>query len=480
MSCEDPWPRRPADLGRPSRVWTRPVVALGRPPSPVNSAQAGGAPCRWRGHEQAIGACARPASEVCDGKAVADPVAGARPARVPVVQARARAARAGQRSDPLAGPRREGGRAGARHAARDRDPALGGRRRGRRVDRADQQPQPARPGRRRRRAVAVDPARPPHRPSSRSAARSPPWPRSTASCSPPACARPATPCSAWTTSRVATVPTAPPSSSPPPSHDWSIGACDAMSGSFSSLSTALSALRYQRVVMDVANSNIANVSTEGYSRRRVEGASVGAPSVPAMWSRYDGYGDGVRVSGREPDDRRAAQRAQPARARVAGLPRRAADLPGAAGQRDRRAGRQRRLRLPGPKFRASWHDLANSPDTAAARAQVLSAATGVVDAVKTQAGNVANEAERPALPAARRRQRGEHARLRPRGREPGDRRRQPGRERRGGPPGQAGPAHAASSPSSPAATSVIRSDGGCRRVRRRRRPWSPGRPRSPW
>ena len=60
-----------------------------------------------------------------------------------------------------------------------------------------------------------------------------------------------------------------------------------MAGSFSSLNTALSALRYNRVAMDVASGNIANVATDGYSRRRVVGESVGAPDRPAMWSRYD-------------------------------------------------------------------------------------------------------------------------------------------------------------------------------------------------
>jgi flagellar hook-associated protein 1 FlgK len=36
-----------------------------------------------------------------------------------------------------------------------------------------------------------------------------------------------------------------------------------VSGTFSSLNTALSALRYTRVAMDVASGNIANVGTDG-------------------------------------------------------------------------------------------------------------------------------------------------------------------------------------------------------------------------
>ena len=69
-----------------------------------------------------------------------------------------------------------------------------------------------------------------------------------------------------------------------------------MSGTLSSLNTALSALRFNRVAMDVASHNIANVATDGYNRRRVEGVSMGAPTVPARWSHYQGGGGGVRTS----------------------------------------------------------------------------------------------------------------------------------------------------------------------------------------
>ena len=64
-------------------------------------------------------------------------------------------------------------------------------------------------------------------------------------------------------------------------------------GGFSSISTALSAPRYNQVAMDVASGN---VGTEGYVRRTVNAESVGAPSQAALWSRYEGAGDGVRVA----------------------------------------------------------------------------------------------------------------------------------------------------------------------------------------
>src|SRR5690348_6397516 len=74
----------------------------------------------------------------------------------------------------------------------------------------------------------------------------------------------------------------------------STGACD-MPGTFSSLNTALSALRYNQVAMDVASGNVANVGTPGYARRQVVGQATGAPAAPAIWSRWQGAGDGVEA-----------------------------------------------------------------------------------------------------------------------------------------------------------------------------------------
>ena len=58
--------------------------------------------------------------------------------------------------------------------------------------------------------------------------------------------------------------------------------------SFASIGTALSALRYNRVAMDIASQNIANVGTEGYTCRRIETTAAGTPTVPALWSRTRG------------------------------------------------------------------------------------------------------------------------------------------------------------------------------------------------
>jgi len=139
-----------------------------------------------------------------------------------------------------------------------------------------------------------------------------------------------------------------------------------MTGTFSSLNTALRAMRYQRIAMDVASNNIANVSSEGYVRRRAEAVALGSPQQVAMWSRYDGSGDGVALSGitrmGDPflDMRSRREHGQQSYldARVAVLDR----VEGAIGE-------------PGDTgvsaaladFRNAWQDLQSHPESAAAR-----------------------------------------------------------------------------------------------------------------
>ena len=166
-----------------------------------------------------------------------------------------------------------------------------------------------------------------------------------------------------------------------------------MTGSFSSLNTALSALRYNRVAMDTASQNIANVGTEGYTRRRVEAAIGRHP---------DRAGDVVARPGRRrrrpdhrhhPDGRRLPRRPGAHRARQAVLPRRPADRPRPARDRHRRARRQRPRRGAGRVPLRRWGDLANNPANEAARSQVLARGAALADAVQLQARNFSVEAE---------------------------------------------------------------------------------------
>ncbi len=65
-------------------------------------------------------------------------------------------------------------------------------------------------------------------------------------------------------------------------------------GTFDGLNIGLSALYAQRRAIDVAGQNIANVNTDGYSRQRAEMVAASGPIAPALFSRYEGTGQGVR------------------------------------------------------------------------------------------------------------------------------------------------------------------------------------------
>ncbi len=163
-----------------------------------------------------------------------------------------------------------------------------------------------------------------------------------------------------------------------------------MSGTLSSLNTALSALRYNRVAMDVASHNIANVATEGYNRRRVDGESMGAPVVPARWSTYEGAGSGVRTSSIvRMNDVLLDNRARTEHSSLSYLQLRATALarmesgvgePGDSGVSAAMA-----------DFRSSWQDLGNDPGGNAARGQVLARAESLAGALSAQAANVSAE-----------------------------------------------------------------------------------------
>ena len=155
---------------------------------------------------------------------------------------------------------------------------------------------------------------------------------------------------------------------------------------FSSLGTALSALRYNRVGMDTASQNIANVGVGGYTRRRVEAVTAGSQVVPAMWARAQEPGGGVKITGTT----RMADAFLDARARTEH---------GKQSYLQVRQGVLDRLESgigePGDdglaavlaEFRQAWGDLANNPSNEAARSQVLARGAALADAVQLQARN---------------------------------------------------------------------------------------------
>ena len=160
--------------------------------------------------------------------------------------------------------------------------------------------------------------------------------------------------------------------------------------SFASMNSALSAMRYQQVALDVAGTNVANSATEGYVRRRVVGETLGAGPVNALWSRPSPTGAGVQASGiGRMVDPFLEIRGRAEHGRQAYL-----DLQAGALARVETG-----LAEPGGNgvsaalaaFKATLHDLVNAPGSDAARSQVLAAANTVADAVRLQARNLAEE-----------------------------------------------------------------------------------------
>ena len=161
--------------------------------------------------------------------------------------------------------------------------------------------------------------------------------------------------------------------------------------SFSSLNTALSAMRYQQVALDVASTNVANGGTDGYVRRRVVGETVGGGAVPAVWSRTNEVAAGVRASGIG----RMVDQYLDARGRTEHGKQSYLDL-----QSEALARVETGLAEPGDNgvagalaaFRSTLHDLVNSPGSDAARSQVLASANTVADAIRLQSRNLTDEA----------------------------------------------------------------------------------------
>ncbi|UQU65433.1 flagellar hook-associated protein FlgK [Couchioplanes caeruleus] len=69
-----------------------------------------------------------------------------------------------------------------------------------------------------------------------------------------------------------------------------------MGSSFGSINTALTSLYAQRRGLDVAGQNIANATTEGYTRQRVDMQAQVGSTVGVRWATTDGLGTGVAVS----------------------------------------------------------------------------------------------------------------------------------------------------------------------------------------
>ena len=70
-----------------------------------------------------------------------------------------------------------------------------------------------------------------------------------------------------------------------------------MASTFGSLNSALTSLYAQRRGLDATGQNIANASTEGYTRQRVRLAANQGGVNPGVYSTVNAAGNGVRVAG---------------------------------------------------------------------------------------------------------------------------------------------------------------------------------------
>src|SRR6478609_2425238 len=66
---------------------------------------------------------------------------------------------------------------------------------------------------------------------------------------------------------------------------------------FSTLNTAVSGLMAHRRAVELIGHNVANVNTDGYTRRRIDLESAGPGMAAGRWSSGGTYGTGVDIAG---------------------------------------------------------------------------------------------------------------------------------------------------------------------------------------
>lgn len=153
--------------------------------------------------------------------------------------------------------------------------------------------------------------------------------------------------------------------------------------SFSGLNTALTSLVAQRQAIEVASQNISNVNTPGYTRQRVTLAAVDGSAAPSMASTPGMYpGGGVAVTSMERlsdvflearvRNELGTTNRLDAEAKIHSLLESTLHEPSENG-----------LAATLDTFFASWADVSNRPNDAAAAAVLIENATSLVTAIRT-------------------------------------------------------------------------------------------------
>jgi flagellar hook-associated protein 1 len=163
---------------------------------------------------------------------------------------------------------------------------------------------------------------------------------------------------------------------------------------FYGLNIALSALRAQQQALDTAGHNIANANTEGYSRQRVDMVANGAPAAPVWQSRWEGAGAGVSVVGirRLRDDFLEARGLQE-HATDAGLKRTSSILGQVESALSEPSDNGIQAAL--ADLWSAWDDVANQPEDAASRTQLVQRAqtlAGALNATAAAVGSLRSDA----------------------------------------------------------------------------------------
>ena len=161
-----------------------------------------------------------------------------------------------------------------------------------------------------------------------------------------------------------------------------------MGTEFGSITAALTGLQADRKALQVTGQNIANASTDGYTRQRAVFQAVGGSVIPAMYARSDGIGSGVDVSAvQRLQDAFLEQRANSENATLAnlqGAQETFADIENAFGEPGS-TGLQALL----SSYWNGWDDVANNPSDSAARTSLIGAGQSVATALNTASGSLA-------------------------------------------------------------------------------------------
>ncbi|ROQ37331.1 flagellar hook-associated protein 1 FlgK [Frondihabitans sp. PhB188] len=158
---------------------------------------------------------------------------------------------------------------------------------------------------------------------------------------------------------------------------------------FSGLNTAYRGLSAARAGLDVVGQNIANASTEGYTRQRVTTSSISAVQ-PGVFSTGTNIGQGVSIDGYarigdaalDTQVRTTASSAGYGTVRSSVLSTLEGSLnePGSTGLSSQLS-----------KMWSAWGDMSNSPDSAAAASTLIGQAQSISDTIKTGYQSVSSQ-----------------------------------------------------------------------------------------